>query len=95
MDLGKMIKAELLESGNRISPAFIDSLIDASEIKHFQLSANTRVCLLRLPTGHEIVGKAQVLDAKNDVKMVGELVAVNAAKDQLWQLVGTIAKLYM
>ena len=95
MNLKKMIKVELAKSGNRISLDFINRLIEVSEIEYFSLSPNTRVCLLRLPTGHEIIGKAQVLDAKNDVEMIGKSVARTDAKNQLWQLVGTIAKLYV
>ena len=49
-------------------------------------------CTITLPTGHEVVGIAQVLDAKNDNENIGNLAALSKAKNELWPLLGTIAK---
>lgn len=51
-----------------------------------------RACTITLPTGHEVVGIAQVLDAKNDNEDIGNAVALTRAKNELWPLLGSIAK---
>ena len=45
-----------------------------------------------MPTGHEVIGIAQVLDAKNDNEDIGNTVALTRAKNELWPLLGSIAK---
>jgi len=89
------IENELKTNNNKISPNFIDNLLDTSEVTHYHLTGNRRVCVITLPTGHEVLGKAQVLDFTNDIESIGKTVALNNAKNELWSLVGTIAKLFI
>lgn len=86
------IQAELVKNANKISKLFIDSLVESSNITYHQLTPNMRVCVIQLPTGHEVLGKAQVLDSKNDVEELGNAVALQNAVNELWFLVGSIAK---
>lgn len=95
MNLNQMIKDELSVNNNKLSPSFIESVYLASTVTHHKLTANTRVCAITLPTGHEVVGIAQVLDAANDVESIGQSVAERNAKEELWKLCGTIAKCYL
>lgn len=95
MNLIDLVCKELKTNDNRLSLPFIDSIADKSKVEYFKLTENTRVCVMILPTGHELVGVAQVLDAVNDVEELGNTVALGNAKDQLWKLCGTIAKLYV
>jgi len=85
------IKANLDSNGGRISPDFIDNLAANAEYVWLHPTPRTRLCVMTIYSGHEIVGKSQVLDPKNDVKTIGEEVAFNDAKNQLWQLCGNIA----
>ena len=93
MNLQQLINEELSSNSNKLSPDFILDIFNQSKLSYTQLSPNTRVCLLTLPAGHEIVGIAQVLDAANDVEAIGNQVAMSNATEQLWKLCGTIAKL--
>lgn len=76
----------------KIPPAFIDAQVDQAQIIHLQPTENTRICVIKLTSGHEVVGVAQVLDAKNDVPDIGKSIALSNATDQLWQVFGSIAK---
>jgi len=89
--LADAIRAQLKENNGKISPAFIDNLAENADYVWLHPTERTRICVMTLYSGHEIVGKAQVLDPANDVKEIGEEVAFNDAKNQLWQLCGNIA----
>lgn len=95
MNLQQFIIDELSSNSNRISPTFINSIVSQSTIQYFQLTPNMRVCVITLPTGHEVLGKAQVLDVANDVEEIGNRVALTNATNELWALVGAIAKLHI
>ena len=95
MNLEQMIKDCLDRNENKLTPQFIDEIAYLSKAVHSHPTENTRICVLILPTGHELVGVAQVLDVANDVESIGQSVAFGNAKEQLWKLCGTIAKLYI
>jgi hypothetical protein len=95
MNLQQSIIDELTENSNKISPAFINNLIAQSTILYLRPTQNMRLCIITLPTGHEVLGKAQVLDASNDVEQIGNQVALDNAKNDIWALVGSIAKLHV
>ena len=85
------IKLNLESNNGRISPDFIENLAINAEYIWLHPTPRTRLCIMTIYSGHEIVGKAQVLDPANDVKTIGEEVAFNDAKEQLWQICGSIA----
>ena len=93
--LVQKIEKELRQNHNKISFDFIQRISNNSTGTYHQLSDNTRVCVLRLDTGHEVVGYARVLDKKNDDPAIGNKVALDNATDELWSLIGTIAKLFI
>lgn len=97
MNLLQDIGKELQDKGNKLSPGFIDDIANHpnTKVTHAQLTPNTRVCVVTLPSGHDLVGYAQVLDANNDVPLIGQEVAYNNAIEQLWQTCGNIAKAIM
>lgn len=94
-DLQQMIIDELAENSNKISPNFINNLVDMSSVQYLHPTPNMRLCIITLPTGHEVLGKAQVLDSTNDVESIGNSVALTNATNEIWTLVGSIAKLHV
>ena len=91
-ELVEDIKSELVRNGNKLSFDFITKVAESGDAKYEQLG-NARVCVITLPTGHEVIGYAQVLDIKNDDAEIGNKVAYENARDQLWSTLGSIAKL--
>ncbi len=90
-ELTEAIRAELKSNGNKISFPFIENLAKSAKVTHVQITPKTRVCALTLDTGHEVVGYARVLFAENDVEAIGQEVAFNNARDELWSMCGSIA----
>ena len=95
MNLQQSIIDELAENSNKISPLFINNIVAQSSIQYLKPTPNMRLCIITLPTGHEVLGKAQVLDASNDVEQIGNNVALTNATNEIWVLVGSIAKLHV
>ncbi len=86
------IRSNMQENNNKISYEFIRNLAKSSTVLYLQPTPNMRLCILTLPSGHEVLGKAQVLDAKNDDEEIGNTVAYDNAVKELWAVVGSIAK---
>ena len=88
------IKAELEKSSGKLSLEFINSYLQhpKTKVTHKQLTPNTRVCVITLTTGHDLVGFAQVLNAENDVELIGQEVAYKEAAEKIWPTLGAIAK---
>ena len=95
MNLQQSIIDELGRNSNKISPTFINNIVAQSTVQYLHPTPNMRLCIITLPTGHEVLGKAQVLDAKNDVETIGNQVALSNATNEIWALVGSIAKLHV
>ena len=95
MNLQQSIIDELAENSNKISPAFINKIVAQSAIQYLKPTPNMRLCIITLPTGHEVLGKAQVLHAPNDIEQIGNSVALTNATNEIWTLVGSIAKLHV
>ena len=95
--LADEIKAQLdsIEDGGvkgKISFNFIANLAENAEVIYLHPTANMRLCILKLYSGHEVLGMAQVLDSKNDAEELGNKVAYDRAVNELWGVVGTIAR---
>lgn len=88
------IHKELKRNNNKLSEDFINSIKNHphNTVTHVHPTRNTRVCVVTLYTGHELVGYAQVLDENNDDELIGQKVAYDNAIKQLWTLCGSIAK---
>ena len=95
LDLIQRIEEELAGNNNKLSFPFIQSVADSAEGSYHKLTDNTRVCVLKLPSGHEVVGYARVLHKDNDVASIGNEVALENATNELWSVLGTIAKLFI
>jgi len=91
MNLQLAIKAELESNGGKLSPLLLDKQVALGTVTHTQLTPNMRVCVIRLQSGHEVIGIAQVLDAANDVQEIGESVAFTNARNELWEVFGAVA----
>ena len=88
------LKIALANNGGKIPFKFIEDHLNdpLTKVTHVQATKNTRICVITLTTGHELVGFAQVLDAKNDVEATGQEVAYENAKENIWAVFGAIAK---
>lgn len=84
----------LKENNGKLTPTFINEILHHTDTKvtHAQLTPNTRVCVITLPTGHELVGYSQVLNAENDVELIGQGIAYRKAAENIWSVFGSIAK---
>ena len=89
------LKTATLGNGNKIPFTFIQEQIEKAQIKYSQLTPNTRVCVMTMETGHEVVGYARVLDSSNDEENIGNSVALENATNELWATYGSIAKLFI
>jgi len=92
-----LIKRELSDSsGNntlgKISPDFVNKIAGAATKIYLHPTDSMRICILQLKSGHETYGVAQVLDPANDIESMGNKIAFDRAKDEIWQVVGSIAK---
>ena len=85
------IKANLKANGGKISFDFIENLAEYSEKVYLHPTPRTRICILITYSGHEVVGFARVLDPKNDDEEIGNRVAFENARDELWAVCGAIA----
>lgn len=91
--IDSMVNA-MRDNNGKIPLEFIDGLLHSKDTKvtHIRPTPNTRVCVITLPTGHDLVGYAQVLDENGDIELKGQEVAYNRAKEQIWVTLGSIAK---
>lgn len=94
-DFYKELKRVTQGNGNFIPSSFIDEQVEKATVTYVQPTKNTRICILTMETGHEVVGYARVLDSDNDDAVKGNLIAFNNAKNELWSVYGTIAKLFI
>jgi len=95
MKLIEQVREELENNQMKLSLDFIKSLALAGKVTHHQLTPNCRVCAITLESGHEVVGYSQVLDADNDIEAIGQGVAYDNAFNELWKVVGSVAKAVM
>ena len=81
----------IANNGGKLPYEFIKEQVAKAAVTYTQLTPNMRVCLIRLTSGHEVIGVAQVLDAANDVEEIGNSVALQNATNELWKVFGAIA----
>ena len=91
MGLQFEVQQAISNNGGKLPVSFINKEVGAAEVTHTHLTPNMRVCVIRLQSGHEVIGVAQVLDAANDVEKIGQEVAFTNAKNELWKVFGAIA----
>jgi len=84
------LKDALVVSGGVLPSWFVEDQARKANVTYFKLSDKTRVCLMGLEFGLEIVGKSIVLDAKRDVMVISEEAAFEDAKRQLVVVLNTL-----
>jgi hypothetical protein len=89
--LADMIKLNLEANNGRISKDFIDNLAEDADVIYLHPTPRTRICVMIIYGGQEVVGYARVIDPKNDVEELGNNVAFENAKNELWNVCGSIA----
>lgn len=87
------LEKALSENNNKIPLSFLEEQAKKAKVTYSKPTANTRVCVLTLPEGHEVIGYSRVIDSVNDVASIGNKVAYNNAFNELWGVYGSIAKL--
>ena len=89
-----LIKEELQKNSGKLSKDFIDWYAENKCSYEFgKIGDSARVCILTTSTGHKIIGHALVLDPKNDVEEIGNSVAQDNCKNELWGFLGWLAKM--
>lgn len=73
-----------LPAGTRVTPEDVDNLIDNHQF--MRIGDTTTVCQLYLRNGFKVVGTSFCMDPANYREEVGEQLAYQKAKDQLWEL---------
>lgn len=86
------INKNLVANNGKLSFDFILSLVDKGTVQYLHPTPTMRLCIISLESGHEVLGKAQVLDASNDVEEIGNKVAYDNALSDIWVTIGSIAK---
>ena len=66
-------------------------MAENAEVVYLHATLRTRICVMTIYSGHEVVGIARVLDPKNDVEELGNNIAYERARDELWLVCGSIA----
>ena len=64
----------------------VDNSIE--KVEYQKLGRKMTVALVTMTNGHEIVGKAGCVDPDNYKQEIGEKIALEDAKDQIWPLLG-------
>ena len=85
------VASAIASNGGRLPYSFIQEQVAKATVTYTHLTPNMRVCVIRLVSGHEVIGVAQVLDASNDVEKIGNEVALTNATNELWKVFGAIA----
>ena len=89
--IADMIKLDLESNNGKISFGFIENLAENAEVIYLHPTPRTRICIMTIYSGHEVIGIARVLDPKNDVEEIGNKIAFENARDELWKVCGSIA----
>ena len=85
------VKEAVKGNDGKLPYSFLMSQVSAGSVTYLHPTDNMRLCIIRLTSGHEVLGVAQVLDAKNDVESIGNEVALENATNELWKVFGAIA----
>ena len=91
----EQVREELKSNKGKLSFPFISRLAEEGTITYLHPTQNMRLCIITLKSGHEVLGVAQVLDASNDVEEIGNNIAYSNAVNEVWKVIGAIAKAIM
>jgi len=96
MTLLERLGMQIAKKG-RITEAFMMAELNSpnTTVQHQKIGDSVRVCVITLPAGHKLVGHAIVLDPAKDDELIGQQVAYNNAKEEIWKTYGSIAKALM
>lgn len=73
--------------GNRVNSRDVENAI--TKVEYVVLpDGKTTICLLTLDNGFTVRGEASCVDPANYNKLVGEEIALQNAKDEVWPLLG-------
>ena len=92
-DLLNSIANELESNGGKLSKTFVDDYTKSCTYEYGKVGDSARVCVMTTTTGNKVVGSALVLDPNNDVEEIGNKVARENCKDELWSFLGGMAKM--
>jgi hypothetical protein len=88
------IEAELQTKGlnaPRVTPQSLDSVID-HEYFHIIPETTVTVCALYLKNGFVVIGKSAAASKDNFDKAIGERIARDDARNQIWALEGYLLR---
>ncbi|RTL11284.1 MAG: hypothetical protein EKK54_08120 [Neisseriaceae bacterium] len=76
----KLIKSVRIEQ--------LDALIAASEVEFIRVFETSTIAAVRLPNGYTLIGHSACVSSELFNKEIGEQIALDNAKQQLWALEG-------
>jgi hypothetical protein len=85
--LEQEIQNKGLTKGKRLTPQDIDKQIVRATYWHVP-DSTTVVCALRLANGYHVIGKAACIEPENFDIWIGQKVAFDDARNQIWALEG-------
>ena len=88
------IEQELQDKGldaPRLTPSLIDGKI-VKKYYHIVPDTTLTICVLTLENGYQVVGKSASVSKDNFNKEIGEKIAFEDAREQIWNLEGYLLK---
>lgn len=70
----------------------LDKLIADSKIEYIRVFETSTIAAVRLPNGYTLIGHSACVDPALYNKEIGEKIALENAKQQLWALEGYVLK---
>ena len=90
------LKSKGLDGANSVKSADIADLVSKSKREyHVFADAGTTVCHLTLPNGYSVVGAAFCVDRASYNETLGQKIALDRAKDQVFALEGYLLRSVM
>lgn len=77
----------------RVTPTHIDFLLSQSKVAYHVFPGTTlTVCCLTLPNGYHVLGHSAAASPENFDREIGEKIALDHARDQVWHLEGYLLR---
>lgn len=80
----------MLDPENKVPQAYIDEIIEKSEIKTCTYFGNCLVMAAKLPNGYVVVTSSGCIDPKNYSREIGKEICMRKLRDQVWALEGYV-----
>lgn len=89
------IEQEIKASGKtdrRLTPEYIDSRISSVDCFRHSPTSSLTICVLTTVNGFSFIGHSASVDPDNDIQRIGEKLAIEDARRQIWSHEGYVLK---